>query len=139
MQSSLKTRSGTTATELAVVLPLLVLVTLACSDFARVIQYRQLVANAARTGAHRGAMQQCTDYTRSDWEQQVRQTVVDELQHLEQFDASATVIAVESTEDLSGKQHAAVEVELPFDTMIAWPGLPSRVLLNHRAEFQHFR
>lgn len=131
--------AGTTATELAVVLPLLLLFAVACSDFARIIHYRQLVASAARSGAQRGAMQQFTDYTQSDWEQRVRQAVIDELEHLEPFDAAATEISVASMKDASGTKRVAVEVALPFDTMLAWPGLPTHVLLNHHAEFQHFR
>lgn len=138
-RARIRLQAGTTATELAVVLPLLILVAVACSDFARVIHYRQLVANAARTGAQRGAMQQFTAYTQDDWEQNVQQAVVDELAHLERFDESATEIVIESMEDASGNKRVSVAVTLPFNTMVAWPGLPNHVLLNHHAEFQHFR
>ncbi|WP_404310836.1 TadE/TadG family type IV pilus assembly protein [Neorhodopirellula lusitana] len=132
-------RQGSTATEFAIALPLLLLLAIACCDFGRIIQYRQVVANAARTGAHTGATKQFTEYSAVDWEQRVRESVSSELASLSSLDESANEVSVSTSVDLDGIKRVVVEVSIPFETLVHWPVLPSDVTLFHHAEFRQFR
>lgn len=132
-------RRGTVATELALVLPVLVLSVLVCCDFSRVMQHRTVVANAARAAAQQGAMKQFTDYTYADWERRVRACAEEELNCLGTVDPGQALIVPSSYTDDAGYRCVAVDVELPFETVISWGAIPRTIPIHYRAEFRQFR
>jgi Flp pilus assembly protein TadG len=132
-------RAGVAATEFAIVCPLLLLLGLACSDFGRIAHHHEVVANAARAGAERGATRQFTDYTRAFWEAKIRQAVVNEMQNLKSFAGSDLGYSLSTTSDTDGLAHIVVEVSCPFRTTVSWPGLPAETQVRHRVEFRQFR
>ena len=134
-----KGRAGTAATEFAIVCPVMLLLALACSDFGRIAHHYEVVANAARTGAERGATQQFTDFTRPFWEADVRQAVTAEMQSLQNFDESQLTYSLSTTTDSDGLARIVVNVIYPFRTVVTWPGLPSETQLHKRVEFRQFR
>src|SRR4051794_9910946 len=88
---------GVAATELALCLPLLLLFAFASADFGRVVRYAETVSNAARSGAESGAIHKFTDFTRPDWEADVRHAVVDEMSNIPNYDESKLVYELSTT------------------------------------------
>lgn len=132
-------RYGTAATELAIVLPLLLTLTLACCDFGRIVCVHQVVANAARTGAETGATHQYTEYTQEAWEEEIHQAVVNEMSSLPAFDESKMdykMVIIVDSDDIS---QIAIDVTYPFRTVVQWPLLPTEVAVHQHVEFRQFR
>jgi Flp pilus assembly protein TadG len=122
-------RRAVAAAELAIVLPLLVVLIGGCIDFGRFSHTNITVTNAARAGAEFGSTHPCTAATLTLWEQQVRQAVADEMAGLDRFDpARLTVIVTRVTEG----DHPRVEVDVsyPFHLVGEWPGLPEQLTLR---------
>jgi Flp pilus assembly protein TadG len=132
-------RRGTAAAEFAIVLPLVLLLALASCDFGRIAHFHQIVANAARTGAETGATHQFTEFTRASWEAGIRQSVVNEMGNIPDFNESEMGYELSTTVDSDGVAQIAVEVSYPFRTVVAWPALPSEVVLRKYVEFRQFR
>ena len=134
-----RTRKGTTATELAIVLPFLLTLAFACCDFGRIICVHQVVANAARTGAESGATHQYTDFTRDAWENDIYQAVFDEMSNLPGFDESDMSYALATTVDPDDVTQIAIDITYPFQTIVTWPLLPTEVDVHEHVEFRQFR
>lgn len=132
-------RTGATATEFAIVLPMFLLLVFACCDFARVIHFRQHVANAARVGATHGAMIRFTNATEADWRSDVENVMREELANLPSTDPSDSIIDVQFRDLSSGARVVETEVTLPFRTVVQWPVLPTEIQIHHHAEFHQFR
>jgi Flp pilus assembly protein TadG len=122
-------RPAIAAAELALVLPVLVIVIMGCIDFGRFSDVSITVTNAARTGAEFGSTHLSTAATFSLWEHQVRQAVVDEMARMKGYKAER--LAVKVTLVIVG-DHTRVEVEVshPFETVGHWPGLPQQVIIR---------
>lgn len=125
-----RVRHGMAATELAVILPLLVTLVLGCVDFGRFAHSYLAVTNAARAGAGLGGMKPYTPATYAAWQDQVRQAVVEEMSGLGSFDASRLSVTVTGITEANGDQRVQVEVRYPFQTIIDWPGIPADVTLR---------
>ncbi len=131
--------SGAAAVELAVVLPMVLLLTFAAVDLGRVVHAYLAVSNAARAGAGYGSMHEFTAYTRPSWESQIRSTIEDEMQGLHGFSAANLQSTYTTTTDSDGLFQVQVTVSYPFSTVIAWPGVPSQISLSHKVEMRQIR
>jgi Flp pilus assembly protein TadG len=132
-------RRGTAATEFALCIPLVILLALACADFGRIAHFHQVVCNAARTGAETGATHKFTPLTKSAWEAGVRQAVMAEMQNIPNFDAGELNFQQSTVLDSDNLARIEVTVSYPFRTVVAWPGLPSEVILRKNVEYRQFR
>lgn len=132
-------RSGVAATELAVALPILMLLSLACADFGRVMHHYQIVSNAARTGAEAGAMHQFTTLSRSAWEADVRAAVVEELAGLPNFNENKLEYELKTTTDANDLATVDIEISYPFKSAVSWPGLPHELDLRAISRVRQFR
>jgi Flp pilus assembly protein TadG len=130
---------GVAATELALTLPIVLLFAFASADFGRIAHFDQVVSNAARTGAESAAIHKFTEFTRPDWEADVRQAVVDEMSNIPGYEDSKLVYELSATTDADGLARIVVDVGYPFRTVVAWPGLPTQVNLHQRFETREFR
>ena len=133
------TRLGTAATEFAIALPLVLLLALACADFGRVAHYHEVVCNAARTGAESGASHKFTSFTKSSWQDGIRNAVLSEMQNIPSFNAGDLAYNLSTTVDSDDLATINVSVTYPFRTMVSWPGLPSQILLHKTVQFRQFR
>jgi Flp pilus assembly protein TadG len=122
-------RRATAATELALVLPLLLTLILGCVDFGRIAYTYCAVSNASREGAEYGATHNFTAYTRATWQTRLQQAVTAEMSAVPGFDASQLQVNVSTTSDAYGLFRVTVEVEYPFTTVVPWPGTSQNVLL----------
>lgn len=132
-------RRGTAATELALALPLLMLLVLAASDFGRVFHAREVVSNAARSGASADACRGFTPLTRASWESYVREAAAEEMQNLASYNDGDMTCEVEVTGAETSYPRTAVTIQYQFQTLVAWPGLPRTIDIQERVEIQRFR
>lgn len=131
-------RPATAATELALVLPFLVVLVLGCVDFGRFSHANVAVTNAARAGAEFGGTHPYTAGTYATWEQQVRQAVTDEMAGLDRFDAARLTITVTPAADADDTR-VTVDVTYPFETVTGWPGLPRTLTLRRAVSMPQTR
>lgn len=117
----LPARAGVAAVELAIVLPLIMFLLLAATDFARVFYYSITVTNCARNGA----LHACDPVTAS-------QSPFKSTQDAALADATnlsgATVTSTTSTEGSS--TYVEVTVNYTFQTITHYPGIPTSVALS---------
>jgi Flp pilus assembly protein TadG len=132
-------RRAAAAVELAVVLPLLVLLTLAAIDFGRIVQAYVIVSHAARAGAGYASTHCFTSYTRASWETQIRLAVQRELEGLSGFDAGKLQVNIQSTTETSDRTRVSVEVTYPYSTVVTWAGLPTDVQLYRSLIVRQYR
>jgi Flp pilus assembly protein TadG len=132
-------RRATAATELALVLPLLMTLILGCVDFGRIAYAYCAVSNASRTGAEYGATHNFTTFTRASWQSRVKQAVIAEMSGISNFDASQLQVDVNTTSDTYGLFRVTVDVQYPFTTIIGWPGVPQNVVLWRSISMRQIR
>jgi Flp pilus assembly protein TadG len=119
--------------------PILLLFGLASADFGRVAYFQQILTNAARTAVDAGATRQFTSLTRTQWESEIRNAALDELQNSPTFVESELEYELTTTTDDDGITRLAVTLAMPFRTVVQWPGLPNEILLHARIEARQFR
>lgn len=135
----LRDRSGTTALELACVLPVLIALVLGAADLGRFAQYDNVVSNAARLGAEYGATHRRTTFNAAVWEERVIDAVHAELVHMPDFDEGALQLSVDADEQLNGRLLVQVEVSYPFEMIVDWPGLPGEFPLRALVAYEEYR
>lgn len=118
-----ETRRAAAAVEMALILPLLTAIVLACVDFGRFAHTYIAISNAARAGAGYAIMNPFTTVTQPQWEAAVRGVVVDEIQQLKAFDANKLNVVATRTVEQDGLWRVRVRVTYPFEAIVAWPGL----------------
>lgn len=136
---STHTRPGTAATEFALALPLLMTLLLGCVDFGRVGYHAIALANATGAGARYGATHRVTDYTRSDWEQDIRNAVTEDFGAVPNFNDKLLSVTVETMDEGDGDVRVTVNAQYAFETIVNWPGLPHSIDLSQTVEFRQFR
>ncbi len=125
-------RSGTAATELAILLPLITGLCLACVDIGRFGYAYVSLSHAAQAGANCGASHGFTDYSYSDWEAAVEDAITEEMAGMAGFDPNNLVIGVQTTEEANGLQRIAIDLTYPFPLVVSWPGLQNPIPLRRR-------
>jgi Flp pilus assembly protein TadG len=132
-------RAGTAATELAIILPVLMLLALGGADFGRIALYSEVVSNAARVGAEVGGTRRFTIDTRAAWEGKIQQAITEEMQNAPNFDAGRLESNVSTVTDSDGIVRVNVDVWYPFQTVVNWPLLPHEVKLHEHVHYRQFR
>ena len=132
-------RRGVTATEAALVLPVLTVILIGCVDFGRAIQAQIVLTNAVRVGAEYGATHRFTADTQADWESRVRAALFEEAASIgsfvpDSFDATVTVTPVTSAE-----LRVEVDASYPFRTIVSWPGMPDTLVLRHEVTMRQYQ
>jgi Flp pilus assembly protein TadG len=134
-----RTRNGASAAELALLLPLLMLLILGCIDFGRFAYSYIAVSNAARAGAGYGAVNPYTNGTYATWQSLVRQAVVDEITQNQHFDPSQLTVTANGVSEGSGLWRAEVTASYPFRTVINWVGIPHTMTLRRTVVMRGIR
>ena len=125
-------RGGAAAVELAMVLPLLILLALGCVDFGRFAYYSIAVQNAARTGAEYAIMNPYPTSDPTAWTSAVQAAAVDEMTNQTGYDAGALSVASSVSFEMStGLPYITVTTTYTgFATAINWPGIPQNPTLS---------
>lgn len=132
-------RRGAAVVELAVVLPLLLLIVFGCVDFGRVAYHSIALNNATGAGAAYAATHRFTEFTRAAWESRVREAVIEEMQHVPDFDPGALQTEIETLAGPNDNVRVTVEARYPFHTLVEWPALPTRLLLRRTVSAMQYR
>jgi Flp pilus assembly protein TadG len=130
---------GILAVEFALLLPLILLLTLAAADFGRVMHAYLVVSNAARCGAEYGSMHGFTSYTQSSWQSQVLSAMNAEMSGLQGFSAASFQASCSTATDSDGLYQISVTASYPFTTIVNWPGVPSQIQLTHQVVMRQIR
>ena len=138
-------RAGAVLIELALLLPLLITIVLACIDFGRLAYTHIAVTNAAREGAYIGSFNPVTTASLPNWEAVIQQATLNELAQLEledidnnRFPESVGIVATLIKED-GRNDRVRVSVSYPFETIVNWPGIPSDVTISRAVEMRFIR
>ena len=138
------TRSGAAAAEFAIILPVLVTIVLGCVDFGRFAYNYSAVTNAARVGAAYGIMNAYLTAQYAKWQSNIQNAARDEMEQQTGYDRSMlTVIASSIIETTGGQPNGLrrvhVDASYPFQTLVAWPGIPNNVTLRRVVEMRAIR
>ncbi|MEX0586935.1 MAG: TadE family protein [Pirellulales bacterium] len=133
------TRRGTSAVEAAVVLPVIGLLLLACSDIGRAVHAQIVVTNAVRVGAEYGATHRFTDETRTAWEVRLRDVMREELLSLQDSSPELMDATVTTSQPNSEEVRIEVMATYPFPMIVAWPGLPNSLDLTHTVTMRQYQ
>ena len=122
-------RRGSTAVELALLLPLLGLLFLITVDFARLYYHYSIVTNCARNGALYGS-----DPTAAS-ESPYADLTAAALADAPNLSPQPTVSSSNGT-DSSGNPYVEVTVVYPFTTISSYPGLPNPIELTRTVQMR---
>ena len=128
-------RRAVAMVEMSLLLPLLMLIVLAAVDFGRFAHSYIAVTNGARAGAGFASINRPTNGTIGIWQTETRAAVLDELSQtltstgVAPADVTVTTNRVFDSGN-NGPWRAEVTVSMPFQTLVAWPTLPSNVTLQ---------
>jgi len=139
-----KRRSGAVAVELALILPLLVLIVLGAVDFGRFANTYIAVTNACRAGASYGVMNNYTTSTYSTWTANITQAAKDEMtQQVGSGNIGNLTVTVATSTETGGIKRVQVTAAYPFTTVVNWRwtglGLPSSLTVQRRIEMRLIR
>ncbi|HKB06509.1 MAG TPA: TadE family protein [Gemmataceae bacterium] len=124
-------REGASAVELAIVLPVLVLLAFGSVDFGRFAYHHIAVTNAARAGAEHAIMNPYTSAQEAAWASKVQQTARDEM--VNQVGGNPSLLTTTTTVAIEQGGFRRVRVEATyssFQTIVSWPGIPKTVPLR---------
>jgi Flp pilus assembly protein TadG len=129
-------RRAAAAVELAVILPVLLLIVLGCVDFGRFAYTYVAVTNSARVGAGYGSVHGFSKADYPKWQALVAQAAKNEMRD---FDLSQIQVSAQYVPETTTEWTAQVDVSYPFQTLINWPGIPSQVTLSRRVAMRNVR
>ena len=130
-------RRGAAVVELALILPVWMLLVLACVDFGRVASVNIALTNAARAGAAHAAM---TPDVAGNINQEVEQVARAEAGQQTGFDTARLTTVTTATVEPTGLRRVRVEATYDsFETLVPWPGVPQRVKLVRAVEMRAIR
>ena len=139
LKHACRQRRGAAAVEFAIVLPILVTILLAATDFGRFSYSAIAVANAAQCGASYGCMNPYDSSTQSAWQAGIQQAVTDELSQSAAFDTSQLTVTVVTVTEISGLRRVSVQVTYPFKTIVSWSFIPSSFNLQQTVVMRGIR
>lgn len=125
-------RPAAAALELALVLPVVMLLVLGCIDVGRFSHVHTTLTNAARAGGEFAGTHPYTAGTYALWEQQIKDTVTAEMAGLEGFDPTRLTITITVEAPPGDLKRIRIDVAYPFETVVEWPGLPAQMTLGQR-------
>ncbi|MBI5395825.1 MAG: pilus assembly protein [Verrucomicrobia bacterium] len=118
---------GQALAELAIILPLLILLALGATDFSRLYHHFQAVESAAAAGAQYG----CTSVSRAVDTNGIWQAAMGQAQ-----DITNRHPVVSSS---VASNMISVTVTATFSTCIRWPGIPSSTTVSRSAQMRVLR
>jgi Flp pilus assembly protein TadG len=129
-------RRGGAATELAILMPVMITLVLGCTDFGRFAYYHIALANAVRAGAAYAMINPPSSYTSppSSWQTSIQTAVSNEMSHVPGYQSgSLTVSTVTPVSNGDGTYRFTVSATYQFQTLFhqmgATFGVPSSLTL----------
>jgi Flp pilus assembly protein TadG len=135
----IKRRRGAAATELAMVLPLVLLLAFGCAEIGRALSIYMMVSDAARAGAVYGATHGYTSYTQSSWENQIIQEAQSAEQGNASFNSNNLSVSVNTTSETGGFNLTTVTASYNFETITTFSTLPAQFAIRHTVAVRRFQ
>lgn len=132
-------RQGAAAVEMAVILPLLMLLALGCVDFGRFLYHYIALNNAAQAGASHGAMNPYSVGAEDIWKANIQTTARNEMFQQTGYVETELVTVTTPTVEAAGLRRVRVVAEYPFKTLVNWPGIPHEMTLRSAVEVRAIR
>jgi Flp pilus assembly protein TadG len=139
-------RRGSSATELAIILPFFLTIALGCVDFGRFAYTYIAVTNAARAGASWTMLNKPSSMTSppAAWQNSIVSTVTNEMSQQPGFQSSSlTVGTVTPTTETGGTWRFTVTAKYPFQTLVNWSvggyGIPHTFNLQQQVTMRGIR
>jgi Flp pilus assembly protein TadG len=130
-------RRGAALVEMAVILPLLITIVLACIDFGRFGSAYIAITNAARAGAGVGSNSKVTTITLATWRTKIRVAVTSEFTGQTGVNVNRlTVPDPELIVEPSGLRRVRVRANYQFQMIVPWPLLPNQVTMGRTVEMR---
>jgi Flp pilus assembly protein TadG len=131
---------GAAATELALILPLVITIVLGCVDFGRFGYMSIAVANAARVGAGAGCLKKVTTGTTTVWRNNIREAVTAELSAQMGYEAARlTIPDPQLITETNGQRRVSVQVTYEFRTIVPWVVIPQQFNLSRTVQMRMIR
>jgi Flp pilus assembly protein TadG len=130
-----------TAAELAMVLPLLVILLLGVADFARFAYDYVAVGNAARAGAGFAMMNNFlvgNTLSETAWRNRITQAARDEMTGQVGFNPANLSVST-SYFATGGDMRVQVTASYPFTALVPWPGIPGSLTLSRTTSVRKIR
>jgi Flp pilus assembly protein TadG len=134
-----RNKRGIAITELAILMPLLVLLCLVAADLGRGCQCGIALANATRVGAEYGATRLYDSANAVDFGNRVTTAAREEFSAQCGLDPAELQITCEVTTSSDGLHQCRVSGTYPFRLLLQWPTMPSSLLLKRVSTFRRFR
>lgn len=118
-------------TELGLALPVLMMIAIMCGDLSRFAYFHVSLTNAVRAGAAFASQNPYTANTRAQWNQEVQDKIVQELNKMNIYSSAKLTMATPTvTEDADGYNRVNVQAQYVFDPVINWPAIPNTLNLS---------
>lgn len=134
-----RSKRGVAMTELAILMPLLVLLCLVAADLGRGCQCGIALANATRVGAEYGATRHYDAANAADFENRVTTAAREEFWSQCGLNPAELQITCKVTTSSDGLHQCKVSGIYPFRLLLQWPTMPSSILLVRTSTFRRFR
>jgi Flp pilus assembly protein TadG len=135
-----KRHCGVVAAELALILPVLVLLVLLCIDVGRFAYTFIALKNSARAGASYAIMNPYVSSTQAAWTAKIQTVARNEMTGQTGYDPTALTTTADVTIESSGLHRVKVTATYAsFQTIISWPGIPSSLSLQCATEMRAVR
>jgi Flp pilus assembly protein TadG len=132
-------RSGATAVEFVVVLPLLIGLCLTSLDFGRFAHAYLALGNAGRVGAEYGATHAYSSTTAASWKQRIKEAVQQDFTAIGDIDPTQLDVQVAVTNDSYDLTRTTITTTYPFQTVVSWPTIPRPIMMQRTVAFRRFR
>jgi Flp pilus assembly protein TadG len=135
-------RKGAALVELALCLPLLLIILLGATDFGRFAYYHVALTDAVGAGAKFASYHSFTASTQANWQTQVRAAVDEGMSGIVGFERSKLTISNPEVFIDSGQfsfQRVRVTASYNFQTLVPWPGIPSATTLRRSVDVRMVR
>jgi Flp pilus assembly protein TadG len=130
-------RRGAALVEMAIILPLLITIVLACIDFGRFGSAYITITNAARAGAGVGSNSKVTTVTLDTWRTRIRAAATNEFTGQTGVNVNRlTVPDPELIVEQSGLRRVRVRANYQFQMIVPWPLLPNQVTMSRTVEMR---
>ena len=124
-------RRAAAAVELAVILPVLTLLALACLDFGRFAYHHVAVTNAARAGGEHAITTPYAPSGETTWRSRIELTARSELTNQTGADPEQLTTTIAVTVDPAGRRRVRIEAAYTgFRTLVSWPGIADNPVMR---------
>lgn len=132
-------RYGAAVLEMAILLPLLLLLALGCVDFGRFLYHYIALHNAAQAGASHGMMNPYSAGGEDTWKANIQTVARAEMfEQTGYVESNLETVTTTILED-AGLRRVRVVAEYPFRTLVNWPGVPHHMTLRSAVEVRAIR